>query len=870
MKNFSAVRFRGTFRDYQQAVLRRAQKHLLDGKIHIVAAPGSGKTVLGLELICRLNAPALVLSPSVTIRQQWGERFVERFLPKGAEEADYISYDITQPSAITSITYQALHAAMTRQALEADADEDAFASEATQDFAAFDLMEAVRLAGIRTVCLDEAHHLKSEWQKALEAFVTALAGQVKIIALTATPPYDSTPAEWERYSRLCGEIDEEIFVPQLVAQGTLCPHQDYIAFSYPTAEEETLLKAHRARADACVASVLEDGLAADLLRSFGAFDPNEEQEAKILEHRAGFAALLSLAEKSGLTVKKNTVDLICPTGKLPEVDLAVCESAFQLVLDEADGFDKSLVEALQSRLAERDLIEKRRVCLLETDALRRRLASSLGKLDSITELVRAEAASLGSDLRMLVLTDYIKRDLMRLVGTAEPIPSMGAVPIFEAIRRTTAEPIGLLSGSLVLAPMAEAEAITAIAESMDVACRVREVENTAHAEIILSGSNKNKVAVITEAFRRGHIRVLVGTKSLLGEGWDSPCINSLILASFVGSFMLSNQMRGRAIRIDANQPQKASNIFHLVTLDPFSDTLAGADYAMLTRRFMGFLAPAYQSDRIESGTDRIDILEPPFDRSGIARINRKTMALAADRSGMAARWRSALNGKEHPEVLDVCEIPAAAQPVGLKKIVPMIAFAALFLLDLLLLFAKGGFFRFIGWIGLPFALFFLIRAIVRFVRVATPARALKTVLSALLDTLRDTKKITSANVRLSVEAGRGEGELLALLSGATAQEKRAFSQSVSEFLSAIDDPRYVLVENCRLGPVWKNSFACPALLGTKKETAERLAKRLSRTGCRFAAAYTRADGGKRTLTQCKKQSCRNRAGVRVTGKKIVR
>ena len=108
------------------------------------------------------------------------------------------------------------------------------------------------------------------------------------------------------------------------------------------------------------------------------------------------------------------------------------------------------------------------------------------------------------------------------------------------------------------------------------------------------------------------------------------------------------------------------------------------------------------------------------------------------------------------------------------------------------------------------------------------------------------------------------------MSGATAQEKRAFSQVVSEFLSAIDDPRYVIAVCGRLGPDWTQSFACPALLGTKKETAERFAKRLSRTGRRFAAAYTRGDGGKRTLTWCKKHSYLNLADVRVSGKKIVR
>ncbi|MCL2300544.1 MAG: DEAD/DEAH box helicase family protein [Firmicutes bacterium] len=78
--NFSDYKFKWTFRDYQQNALDNSAKYLADKRLHIVAAPGSGKTILGLELIRRLDAPALVLSPSVTIRQQWGERFAEAFM----------------------------------------------------------------------------------------------------------------------------------------------------------------------------------------------------------------------------------------------------------------------------------------------------------------------------------------------------------------------------------------------------------------------------------------------------------------------------------------------------------------------------------------------------------------------------------------------------------------------------------------------------------------------------------------------------------------------------------------------------------------------------------------------------------------------
>ena len=81
---------------------------------------------------------------------------------------------------------------------------------------------------------------------------------------------------------------------------------------------------------------------------------------------------------------------------------------------------------------------------------------------------------------------------------------------------------------------------------------------------------------------------MIGTKSLLGEGWDAPVLNSLELASFVGSFVLSNQMRGRAIRVEKGNREKASNIWHLVCVDPTASD-GGNDVEMLKRRFRSFV-----------------------------------------------------------------------------------------------------------------------------------------------------------------------------------------------------------------------------------------------------------------------------------------
>ncbi|MBR4305645.1 MAG: DEAD/DEAH box helicase family protein, partial [Ruminiclostridium sp.] len=155
--DFKNITFKGKFRDYQQRVLDNSDKYLKDGKINIVAAPGSGKTVLGLELIRRLGSPCIVLSPTTAIRQQWGERFKDLFLDSEEDFPQLFSNDLHNVKLLNSITYQALYTAIEK--ISEEAEEDVDCSDV-------DIFAAMRQAKIKTVCLDEAHHLKNEWQKA--------------------------------------------------------------------------------------------------------------------------------------------------------------------------------------------------------------------------------------------------------------------------------------------------------------------------------------------------------------------------------------------------------------------------------------------------------------------------------------------------------------------------------------------------------------------------------------------------------------------------------------------------------------------------------------------------------------------------------
>ncbi len=897
MKPMEQLAFRGVFREYQQAILDRSGQYLKDGKIHIVAAPGSGKTILGLELIRRMGKPALILSPTVTIRQQWGERFAGSFLPEGERLEDYLSSDLKNPGFLTSVTYQALHAAYNRTILEEEGEEKVPA----EDFAGYDLVEGIQAAGVSVVCLDEAHHLRSQWQRALEGFMEKLGGKVTVIALTATPPYDSTSEEWNRYISLCGEIDEEIHVPELVAEGTLCPHQDYIYFTYPTAREGKALEGYRARVAACLEALFASDTLKRALEASEILTKYRQKKEWILENVKPVGALLVVAQHSGLEIPKGLSRLISPRRQLPPFRLELAEQAMQLLLDAPEIFSVECAAAVRALLTQHGLLKRDKVRLALDDRDSKAMVRSAGKLRGIEAIVREESRQLGGRLRMLILTDYIRRDQLGLIGSGEPLDMLGIVPVFECVRRLNIPNlrVAVLSGSLVILPDEALEAAAKLARERGVSFSSRSLGGTGYSEALFGGSNKHRVQVLTEIFQQGMIHVLVGTAALLGEGWDSPCINALILASFVGSFMLSNQMRGRAIRIDRSQPDKTANIWHLVTVEPpvlpgdqglqaqmarlFRDdsTIQGEDFATVRRRFDCFMAPAYHYNAIESGIGRVDILKPPYSPAGIERINREMLTISGDRTSMAGRWRHTMAESLHPEVMEVEQVPVKALPTGFlfRNLLTegMLAGACAVILQIMRQWLEHSAQSYgqLAAIGLlvSLAAVLLSRGMIRILRFISPQKTIQTLCGCILDAMKSVGEIESKEAEVWVQGDQGGTMIACALRGGTSREKHQFAQAVAELLSSIDNPRYVLIKRFRLAGRflhhYRESFACPSVLGSQKERAECFQGLLAKRAGQFALIYTRNEGGRRQLLKCRQKSYINENERYITGKRAV-
>ena len=549
--------FKGQWRQYQQRVLDKSESFMDDGKIHLVAAPGSGKTTLGIEFIRRFGNPTLILVPTVTIRQQWVDRIKQAFLSDANQAEQLISQDLKRPKMITVATYQALHSAMNQvvgDGLIEDTDDTA--QQEHFNFQDFDIRKTFEDKDLGTLCLDECHHLRNEWWKSLEIFRKSFP-KIKMISLTATPPYEGEPALWERYISMCGEIDEEITVPELVKEGTLCPHQDYVYFAFPTKEERTQLDQFEKQKLNFLTKLSADINFSNTIQSSPALS-DQISDDDLLANPKYLSAILIFLRSKELPFPQRFQELLAAKA-LPTFTLEWFETLLNGIIFQVPnwfGFTEEAFNQLKSDLKANGLIERNQVKLIRNKKQDVLLNQSLGKLNAVRDIFKAEYQALGSNLRQLVLTYFILKDFQIHLGdnNAE-FAQLGVLSYFESIRREIIKqswsvPMAILTGSLVILPTSAKESLEALIPKDRLSYdTIGKLNKNDYLKVNVSGSHHDLVTALTQLFQEGHIQVVIGTKSLLGEGWDAPCVNSLILASFVGSFMLSNQMRGRGLTI---------------------------------------------------------------------------------------------------------------------------------------------------------------------------------------------------------------------------------------------------------------------------------------------------------------------------------
>jgi superfamily II DNA or RNA helicase len=867
------MQFRGRWRDYQARVLAEMDQHMDDRRLHVVAAPGAGKTVLGLEIVRRIGRPAVVFAPTIAIREQWAERLCPLFLD-APPDPGCISRDLNDCRKLTLATYQALDALRRGEDLDA-------------------LIDQLITHGPLTLVLDEAHHLRREWWKCLDELARRLT-DVHLVALTATPPYDASFAEWSRYEGLCGLIDLEIGIPELVRNGDLCPHQDHLILSEPNASTLELLAARRTAIAALQHDLREDAGLLDWLAGHPwLIDPEAHVEA-ILEAPEMLSAALVLLGSAGRTLPKAPLKLLGVSARdVPAPSQFWLERFLDGVLvQHRDEFplDAARLKPLRDRLDRHGLIEGGRVRLRQTRGVFQLMTTSLAKLESVSAIVRAESAALGDGLRMVVLSDHIRAGELPSTPDAPFQPAkLGVVPIFETLRRADcADRLALLTGSLVFIPRSALPAIPDIARGLQLEPDV--VRSTAlvpcpdHVQLEnRSGGSADLVRLVTALFAAGEVRVVVGTQSLLGEGWDAPVLNSLVLASNAASFMLSNQMRGRAIRIDPATPDKVANIWHLATVDPYEradwDRLATAldwgalndrsapdvtDLGVVARRFKAFEGIANgASTLIESGIARLGV-DPDMPAE---HANARSFAHAADRPAIAERWRISLGeGTARSHVHETVAPGYAPRALSWFDTLQSLAYTAASSGAL----AGANELRAVAsWEGAGLMAMGLagVATLASLPRLGKAARlawrngslegSLGEVTRVVIRALSDACVISGADAEAAEVTIRTslDGRKDIVLTGVSRAGERQVMRALTEILGPVQNPRYLLVRASWLGLKRRVDYhAVPAALGARKDDVERFAALWCAGVGSSRLVFARTPEGRRTLLRARTQS----------------
>ncbi len=542
--------FRHPWRTYQRLALARVEQLDDPATLHLVAPPGSGKTIVGLELAHRRARPTLVLSPTATIASQWLDQ-LSMFLPH--EDARLAgSGDPSAPAAVTSLTYQRLGVL--------DAVDDAVAAAAEQrwvadlvagDHVADDRAARTRIArmaadhpanhrreltryvrrerrrlidaggvlpllhpnaralirrladhGVATVILDECHHLLDHWALVVRALLEELGDDVQLIGLTATLPDPQDRLSYDNYTGLLGEVTFEVPTPAVVREGDLAPWRDLVWFVEPTPRESKVLRDAGAAFRRAMTGVLGDERLGAYARSVvvgsGEVAPIDHLAAQLAERPTLVIAAARLLGERGSWPDR----LPLPAGGDEPVtfedELVLLERFGLDVLALSDAAEdharlselRAALTAFGLSLTERGLRHGRSVGDLV-------LAFSEAKDAAVVELLAAEAADLGPALRAVVVTDFARAaSAVARLGAPLDADAGSALRVFHALiddPRTDALDPMLITGSTVLVDADHGEElVTALndqvaEDGLAAVCRYEPTEDPRVLEIVGSG-----------------------------------------------------------------------------------------------------------------------------------------------------------------------------------------------------------------------------------------------------------------------------------------------------------------------------------------------------------------------------------------------
>ena len=469
-------------------------------------------------------------------------------------------------------------------------DDDAVA--ALLSSSAKERLDALIDDGVATIVVDECHHLRAHWAVVVQYLRRRLAAAGRaptLIGLTATAPSREDPS-YARYHALLGEVDAEVPVPAVIRAGCLAPARELAWFTLPTPEETGFLATAGAELRHRIAQFLLAPDGVDYL--LGVVAPGMPADALGVDEPrlvralvAGFDADPVLAAAAGAVLRRTgdytpTPLSVLAVPLLPELD--TLDAAEELQLLARYALDRLLPD--QDRRGEWNAVREtlRGFGMHLTDAGIRAgrspvdviTAGSRAKDVAVVDILRRELAALGPRLRAVVVTDAAERSAVHraldvLAAPGRPGAAGGARRCYDVLLSDAdlraLSPV-LLTGREVRVPHGRDELLERLRErtgadlpARDDGWSLRASAGAARAELVLA---------VSRLVAEGRVRLVVGTRGLLGEGWDCPAVNTLVDLTTVTTSTAVAQLRGRVMRLDASWPGKVAHTWSVTCLLP--------------------------------------------------------------------------------------------------------------------------------------------------------------------------------------------------------------------------------------------------------------------------------------------------------------
>ncbi len=615
----------------------------------VTMPPGAGKTLVGTEVARSLGRRTVVLSPNTAIQGQWVRTWDAYDGPRAGTNRDL-------RTPFTALTYQSL-------AVFDGEDEPARSQIERLHGNGLALIETLRSAGPLTLVLDECHHLLEVWGELLREVLDRLPEAV-VLGLTATPPGSMTRSQDELTRTLFGPILYEARIPALVKEGTLAPYAELAWLVEPTADESSWLSEQATRFAELTADLFRPEFGSTSLPQWlaqrlvlpcqdgsatwdelTARDPELADAALRLVH----GGLLELPPGAVLRERHDQAPTAEDWRLLLDDWLLHCVQPRSLVEGSSGAADARVLESVRRTLPSIGYVWTKKGIRVGRGSVDRVTARSAAKQQAVTGIVTAEQSNLGERARILVLCDHEQatattRRRLSDDGTSTPEPAGSATGVLTAL---LADPVAatlhplLVTGKTVAGDVETLADLVAWVDRTHPGMAASLVVDTAGEVPTLTGrwTSGQWVAHATAFFTAGGTRALVGTRGLLGEGWDAPAITTLVDLTTATTPTAVTQTRGRALRVDPADADKVALIWSVVAV--FEGHVAGAnDWLRFARKHVGYFTIDEHGDVVD-GVAGVDSTFSGFHPPAVtefAAVDARMQVRSEDRALVRRRW----------------------------------------------------------------------------------------------------------------------------------------------------------------------------------------------------------------------------------------